>query len=77
MKKGLLNVGEKILINNDVTTVIGTCLINKQEDFYHLMDTDMSSEITHNCAIVEWNVDNRGKLPTIHRLPTLRMVIKN
>ena len=77
LKKGLLNVGEKILINNDVTTVIGTCLINKQEDFYHLMDTDMSSEITHNCAIVEWNVDNRGKLPTIHRLPTLRMVIKN
>lgn len=77
LKGGLLDVGEKILINNDVTTVIGTCLINKQDDFYHLMDTDMLSEKEHNCAIVEWNVDNRGKLPTIHRLPTLRVVTKN
>ena len=77
LKEGLLRVGEKLLINNDVATVIGTCLINKQEDFYHLMDTDMLSENEHNCAIVEWNVDNRGKLPTIHCLPTLRMVIKN
>ena len=74
---GSLGVGEKILINNDVTTVIGTCLINKQDDFYHLMDTNMLSENEHNCAIVEWNVDNRGKLPIIHRLPTLRMIIKN
>ena len=74
LKDGLLGVGEKILINNDITTVIGTCLINKQEDFYHLMDTDMLSGKEHNCAIVKWNVDNRGKLPTIHRLPTLRVV---
>ena len=77
LKEGLLRVGEKLLINNDVAAVIGTCLINKQEDFYHLMDTDMLSGNEHNCAIVEWNVDNRGKLPTIHCLPTLRMVIKN
>lgn len=77
LKEGLLSVGEKILINNDVTTVIGTCLINKQEDFYHLMDTDMLSEKEHNCAIVEWDVDNRGKLPTIHRLPMVRIIIKN
>jgi hypothetical protein len=74
LKDGLLGVGEKILINNDITTVIGTCLINKQEDFYHLMDTDMLSGKEHNCAIVEWGVDNRGKLPSIHRLPTLRVV---
>jgi hypothetical protein len=77
LKEGSLSVGEKILINNDVTTVMGTCLINKKEEFYHLIDTDMLSENEHNCAIVEWNVDNRGKLPTIHRLPTLRMIIKN
>lgn len=77
LEEGLLDVGEKILINNDVTIVIGTCLINKQEDFYHLIDTDMLSEKEHNCAIVEWNVDNRGKPPSIHRLPTLRVVVNN
>ena len=74
---GRLEVGEKILINTDVVSVIGTCLIHQQDEYYHLMDTDMLSEKEHNCAIVEWSVDNRGKLPRIHRLPTLRVVVNN
>jgi len=69
-----LKVGEKILINTELVTVIGSCtVVVKEEKTFHLESIDM--DIPHNCAIIEWNVDYMGKTPTIMRVPLLRMLM--
>ena len=69
----LLLVGEKILINNDLVTILGTCSLTIQDNYYHLENVDIGKK--HNCSIVEWGIDIRGQTPTIYRAPTCQFTI--
>ena len=69
----LLLVGEKILINNNMVTILGTCSLTIKDNYYHLENIDIGGK--HNCSIVEWSTDVRGQIPTIYRAPTCQFTI--
>ena len=73
LKDDLLLIGEKILINNDKVIVLGSCKINVHEGNYHLEDIEKKEN--HNCAIIEWEVNHLGKIPSIYRAPTFHFAM--
>lgn len=75
LKDDMLSVGDKLLIDNKMKVVIGTCRIHKQDDYYHLESVIMSSN-DHNCIIIDWEENLTEKMPTMHRSPTFRFTIK-
>ena len=75
LKDDMLSVGDKLLIDNKMKVVIGTCRIHKQDDYYHLESVIISSN-DHNCIIIDWEEILTEKMPTMHRSPTFRFTIK-
>ena len=53
-KEGMLSAGEKIVINESMVEVMGTCQIELNIDKYELEDVDYRNHHQHNYCIVEW-----------------------
>ena len=74
-KDTLLLPGEKILINDQLINIIGTCKIEAADNYYNLIDID--NKDNHNCSIIEWSTTYIGSLPKIFRAPSFHFVISS
>jgi len=68
-KEGMLSAGEKIVINESMVEVMGTCQIELNIDKYELEDVDYRNHHQHNYCIVEWADAAIQSVQHISRIP--------
>lgn len=68
-KEGMLSAGDKIVINESVVKIIGTCQIELNIDKYELEDIDYINHHQHNFCIVEWTNAAIQSVQHISRIP--------
>lgn len=68
-KEGMLSAGDKIVINESVVKIIGTCQIELNIDKYELEDIDYINHHQHNYCIVEWTNTAIQSVQHISRIP--------
>ena len=69
-----LYANEKVVINNELVTILGSCLIELNIDKYELMDVDCDNKAKHNYCIIEWEGGDIESVQHVSRVPVVNFM---
>ena len=69
-----LYANEKVVINNELVTILGSCLIELNIDKYELLDVDCDNWGKHNYCIIEWDGSDIESVQHVSRVPVVNFM---